>query len=133
MVDKLGAPWSGTSLIDNRNDGGWGKGALVLVYARFDRFTHKQVPCIAYSNDGGMTFKHFAGNPVLDSNQAVGSNDTRDPKVFGYEPTKHWVMVLFELDGMSFYTSTDLKTWSKQSHFKDLFECPDFFETPGRW
>jgi fructan beta-fructosidase len=130
MVDKLGSPWSGTSLIDSRNDGGWGKGALVLVYANFDRFTHKQVQCIAYSNDGGVTFKHFAGNPIVDSNQAVGSNDTRDPKVFWYEPTKHWVMVLFELDGMSFYTSTNLKTWSKQSHFKGLFECPDFFELP---
>jgi len=39
-------------------------------------------------------------------------------------------MVLFEKDGMSFYTSTDLKSWTWQSHFMGLHECPDFFELP---
>jgi sucrose-6-phosphate hydrolase SacC (GH32 family) len=39
-------------------------------------------------------------------------------------------MVLFEKDGMSFYTSTDLKAWTRKSHFKSLHECPDFFELP---
>jgi len=37
---------------------------------------------------------------------------------------------LFEKDGMSFYNSTDLKSWTWQSHFKGLHECPDFFELP---
>ncbi|MDW5266754.1 MULTISPECIES: glycoside hydrolase family 32 protein [Acidobacteriaceae] len=130
MVDKLGSPWSGTSFIDHNNDGGWGKDALVLVYTAFDRVSHKQVQCIAYSTDNGATFTRYAGNPILDSNREVGSNDTRDPKVFWYQPTRHWVMVLFEKDGMSFYTSTDLKTWVRKSHFKGLHECPDFFELP---
>ena len=130
MVDKLGSPWSGSSLVDRNNDGGWGKDALVLVYTAFDRFSHKQVQCIAYSTDNGVTFNRFTGNPVLDSNSAAGTNDTRDPKVFWYEPTKRWVMVLFEKDGMSFYTSTDLKSWTWKSHFKGLHECPDFFELP---
>ena len=130
MVDKLGAAWSGSSLVDHNNDGGWGKDALVLVYTAFDRISHKQVQCIAYSTDNGGTFTRFSGNPVLDSSSGVGSNDTRDPKVFWYEATRHWVMVLFEKDGMSFYTSTDLKSWTRQSHFKGLFECPDFFEMP---
>jgi len=39
-------------------------------------------------------------------------------------------MILFEKDGLSFFISTDLKTWSRKSHFKGLFECPDFFELP---
>lgn len=130
MTDKLGASWSGTSLIDHNNDGGWGKDALVLVYTAFDRTSHKQVQCIAYSTDNGATFTRYAGNPVLDSNREAGSNDTRDPKVFWYEPSRHWVMVLFEKDGMSFYTSTNLKTWTWKSHFKGLHECPDFFELP---
>jgi fructan beta-fructosidase len=129
-LDKLGSPWSGTALVDHNNDGGWGKDALVLVYTAFDRNTKKQVQCIAYSTDDGATFTRYAGNPILDSNREVGSNDTRDPKVFWYEPTKHWVMVLFEKDGMSFYTSTDLRTWARKSHFKGLHECPDFFELP---
>jgi fructan beta-fructosidase len=130
MVDKLGSPWSGSSLVDRNNDGGWGKDALVLVYTAFDRFSHKQVQCIAYSTDNGVTFTRFTGNPVLDSNSEANTNDTRDPKVFWYEPTRRWVMVLFEKDGMSFYNSTDLKSWTWQSHFKGLHECPDFFELP---
>jgi fructan beta-fructosidase len=130
MVDKLGAAWSGTSLVDHHNDGGWGKDALVLVYTAFDRTSHKQVQCIAYSIDNGATFTRAAENPVLDTNREVGSNDTRDPKVFWYEPGKRWVMVLFEKDGMSFFNSTDLKTWTRRSHHKGFHECPDFFELP---
>src|SRR3984885_2158373 len=130
MLDKLGAAWSGTSFVDHQNTGGWGKDALVLVYTAFDRTSHKQVQCIAYSIDNGATFHRAAGNPVLDTNREVGSNDTRDPKVFWYEPTKRWVMVLFEKDGMSFFNSTDLKTWTRQSHHKGFHECPDFFELP---
>ena len=128
MNDRLGSPWSGTSLVDHKNDGVWGKKALVLVYTAFDRISHKQVQCIAFSTDNGAHFSRYVGNPILDSNRKVGSNDTRDPKVFWYEPTRHWVMVLFEKDGMSFYTSTDLKTWTWKSHVKGLHECPDFFE-----
>ena len=130
MLDRLGSPWSGSSLVDHNNDGGWGKDALVLFYTAFDRNSKKQVQCIAYSTDNGATFTHYAGNPIVDSNREVGSNDTRDPKVFWYEPTKHWVMVLFEKDGMSFYTSRDLKEWTRKSHFKGLHECPDLFELP---
>jgi len=130
MLDRLGSPWSGSSLVDHNNDGGWGKDALVLVYTAFDRRSQKQVQCIATSTDNGVTFTRYAGNPIVDSNREVGSNDTRDPKVFWYEPQKHWVMVLFEKDGMSFYTSTDLKAWTRKSHFNGLHECPDFFELP---
>jgi fructan beta-fructosidase len=130
MLDRLGSPWSGTSFVDHNNDGGWGKDALVLVYTAFDRNSKKQVQCIAYSTDDGATFTRYAGNPILDSNSDVGSKDTRDPKVFWYEPTNHWVMVLFEKDGLSFYTSTDLKTWTRKSHFMGLHECPDFFPLP---
>jgi fructan beta-fructosidase len=130
MLDRLGSPWSGTSLVDHNNDGGWGKDALVLFYTAFDRASQKQVQCIAYSTDNGVTFTRYVGNPILDSNREVGSNDTRDPKVFWYEPARHWVMVLFEKDGMSFYTSTDLKAWTRKSHFKGLHECPDLFELP---
>jgi sucrose-6-phosphate hydrolase SacC (GH32 family) len=130
MLDKLGSPWSGSSFVDHNNVGGWGKDALVLVYTAFDRKTQKQVQCIAYSTDNGVTFTRYAGNPIVDTNREVGSNDTRDPHVFWYAPGKHWVMVLFEKDGMSFFTSTDLKAWTRKSHFKGLHECPDLFELP---
>ena len=131
MLDSLGSPWSGSAVIDKNNDGGWGKNALVLYYTAFDRVSGKQVQCIAYSNDNGATFKRFNGNPVIDSNREMQTNDTRDPHVFWYEPTKHWIMVLYEReDGLSFYDSGDMRKWEKQSHFAGLHECPDFFELP---
>ncbi|MFI5193420.1 MAG: glycoside hydrolase family 32 protein [Chitinophagales bacterium] len=130
MLDSLGSPWSGTAVIDKNNDGGWGKDALVLYYACYDRVSFKQVQCIAYSTDNGKTFKRYKGNPVIDSNRELNTTDTRDPKVFWYEPAKVWVMVLFEKDGMSFYNSTDMRKWTRTSHFEGLWECPDFFELP---
>lgn len=130
MLDSLGSPWSGSSVIDKNNDGGFGKDALVLFYTAYDRVSNKQVQCIAYSLDNATTFKRFSGNPVIDSNWEMQTTDTRDPHVFWHEPSKHWVMVLLEKDGMSFYNSTDMRKWVKQSHFKGLWECPDFFELP---
>ena len=130
MLDSLGSPWSGTAVIDKNNDAGWGKNTMVLYYTAFDLISFKQVQCMAYSTDGGKTFQRYALNPIIDSNWEMQTNDTRDPKVFYYEPAKIWVMVLFERDGMSFYNSTDMKKWQKQSHFTGLHECPDFFELP---
>lgn len=130
LPNQLGAAWSGTSFVDRNNVGGWGNDALVLVFTARHRTTDKQVQCLAYSTDNGATFTHYAGNPVLDTDSEVGSTQTRDPKVFWYEPSNHWVMVLFEKDGMSFFISTNLKQWTRQSHFKALHECPDFFELP---
>ncbi|MDP9042805.1 MAG: glycoside hydrolase family 32 protein, partial [Bacteroidota bacterium] len=130
MLDSLGSPWSGTAVVDKNNDGGWGKDALVLYYACFDRISYKQVQCIAYSTDNGKTFTRYTKNPVIDSNWELKTTDTRDPKVFWHEDSRRWVMVLFEKDGMSFYNSTDMRHWERESHFKGLYECPDFFELP---
>ncbi|MBS1916410.1 MAG: 2,6-beta-D-fructofuranosidase [Bacteroidetes bacterium] len=130
MLDSLGSPWSGSAVIDTHNDGGWGENTLVLYYCCYDRVSFKQVQCIAYSTDGGKTFKGYIKNPIIDSNWEMGTMDTRDPKVLWYEPAKTWVLVLFEKDGMSFYNSTDMRNWKKQSHFPGLWECPDFFELP---
>ncbi len=130
MLDRLGSPWSGSSLIDHRNAAGFGKDALVLVYTAYDRETKKQVQSLAFSTDNGVTFTRFEGNPVLDTNAEVGSKDTRDPHVFWYAPTQQWVMVLFEKDGLSIFNSSDLKHWTRKSHMKEFAECPDLFELP---
>ena len=69
-------------------------------------------------------------NPVIDSKAKWNSSDLRDPKVFWYEPGKHWVMVLFERDGNSIYTSDNLKDWKFESHTSGFWECPQLFELP---
>ena len=126
-MDSLGSPWSGTAVVDSNNASGFGKNAMVLYYTAFDKWSGKQVQCIAYSTDAGKTFQRYTGNPIIDSNREWDTNDTRDPKIFWYAPAKIWVMVLFEKDGMSIFNSTDMKTWKRQSHFKGLYECPDMF------
>jgi hypothetical protein len=128
--DSLGSPWSGTAVVDNNNDGGWGKGALVMYYACFDPISQQEIQCIAYSTDGGKSYQRYAGNPIINSDWELGTTQTRDPKVFWYAPKKTWVMVLFEKDGMSFFNSVDMRHWTRQSHIAGFWECPDFFELP---
>ena len=67
---------------------------------------------------------------MIDSHLKWQSHDTRDPKVFWYDRTRHWVMVLNERDGHSIYTSTDLKHWTFESHLTGFWECPELFELP---
>ena len=72
----------------------------------------------------------FSGSAVINSKEKWNSQDTRDPKVFWYAPSKHWVMVLNERDGHSIYTSANLKDWKYESHVTGFWECPELFELP---
>lgn len=129
--DNLGTIFSGSAVIDYANTSGFasrkGDKPLVAVYTST---SDKQRQSIAYSTDEAETFTKYAGNPVIDSHDKWQSMDTRDPKVFWYEPSKHWVMVLNERDGHSIYNSPDLKTWTFQSHTTGFWECPELFELP---
>lgn len=127
--DKLGAIFSGTTVIDYKNTSGFGKDgkpAMVAIYTVASSDNQRQ--CLAYSLDKGRTFIKYTGNPVIDSKAKWNTVDLRDPKVFWYEPAKNWVMVLYERDGNSIYTSPNLKDWQFQSHITGFFECPQFFE-----
>lgn len=129
--DCLGTMFSGSAVIDYGNTAGFNQGetpAMVAVYTAAG--PDKQVQCIAYSLDNGYTFTKYEKNPVIDSKAKWNSVDTRDPKVFWYEPSKHWVMVLNERDGHSIYTSADLKDWTYRSHVTGFWECPELFELP---
>ena len=127
--DKLGAIFSGTAVIDYNNTSGFGKDGIppmVAIYTVHSPDNERQ--CIAYSHDKGRTFTKYEGNPVIDSKARWNSKDLRDPKVFWYQPTRNWVMVLFERDGNSIYTSSNLKDWKYESHTTGFWECPQFFE-----
>ncbi|WP_215223482.1 glycoside hydrolase family 32 protein [Echinicola shivajiensis] len=129
--DELGTMFSGSAIIDYQNSAGFNQGntpALIAAYTADSQ--EKQVQCIAYSLDKGLTFTKYEGNPVIDSKEIWNSKDTRDPKVFWYEPGDHWVMVLNERDGHSIYNSDDLKDWKYQSHTTGFWECPELFELP---
>ena len=123
-VNVPGECYSGSTVIDINNTSGFQTGTnppLVTVYTATTKGT-----CLAYSNDLGATWVAYSGNPV-----AVGgpNANTRDPHVFWYAPTSKWVCLLYE-NGTSFYTSSDLKAWTKTSNLSFGYECPDFFELP---
>ena len=127
--DNLGTIFSGTMVIDENNTSGFGKAGIspmIAIYTADSPDNERQ--CIAYSLDKGRTFTKYTGNPVIDSKAKWNTKDLRDPKVFWYQPTKSWVMVLFERDGNSIYTSSNLKEWKYESHTTGFWECPQFFE-----
>lgn len=129
--DALGTAFSGSAVIDYENVSGFGekgKPAMVAFYTAAS--PDKQVQCVAYSLDKGRTWTKYQGNPVIDSKAIWKSTDTRDPKVFRYEPTGDWIMALNERDGHSIYTSQNLKDWTYQSHTTGFWECPELFELP---
>jgi hypothetical protein len=99
-----------------------------------------QAQDIAFSTDRGRTWTPYAKNPVLNPNNdsSIVFTDFRDPKVFWYEPTQQWIMAvaLSAQHQIRFYSSTDLKNWTKLSDFGPanavggVWECPDLFELP---
>ncbi len=132
--------FSGSVVVDHGNTSGFGSiesPALVAVYTSAFKagtiHSGTQAQSLAYSSDGGMTWRKYDQNPVLTRN----SEHFRDPKVFRYEGAQgsFWVMVAVEAQQQKvvFYRSGDLKTWDFLSHFGPAnadageWECPDLF------
>jgi fructan beta-fructosidase len=138
--DKLGYIFSGSAVIDENNTSGFGKKGKPAMVAIFTHHNPKgekagtstfQNQSLAYSLDEGATWTKYAGNPVLKN---PGIKDFRDPKVFWYAPDNKWLMTLATKDRVTFYSSTNLKNWKKESDFGQMlgahggvWECPDLF------
>jgi levanase len=133
-VDAYEEVWSGSVVFDKTNSSGLGTPSnppLVAVYTSSQKASGIQQQALAYSTDGGTTWTKYTGNPVLN----IGSHNFRDPKVFWYEPTKSWRMVvaLSDQHKVAIYSSPNLKNWSLLSEFgpagvtSAVWECPDLF------
>lgn len=110
--DALGTMFSGSVVIDSANTAGFNRDNRIAMVALYTADSpDRQMQCVAYSLDRGRTWTKYEHNPVIDSKEKWNSKDTRDPKVFWYEPDNKWVMVLNERDGHSIYNSADLKEW----------------------
>lgn len=132
--DPMGHIFSGSTVVDTRNSAGFGKGAIIAFYTSHSKHNGKQVQvqCLAYSKDNGRTFTKYKGNPVV--TPFDGLENFRDPKIFWYEPTKSWYMIVSADKNMRFYQSKNLKKWTYVSQWGEgfgaqpnQFECPDFF------
>ncbi|WP_042394420.1 glycoside hydrolase family 32 protein [Streptacidiphilus carbonis] len=126
--------FSGSVVRDQNNTSGFGTRSdppLVAVYTSYRKATGIQEQSLAYSTDDGLTWKKYADNPVLD----INSQNFRDPKVLWYAPAHRWLMTvaLSAQHQVSFYSSTDLKSWTHLSDFGPagatggVWECPDLF------
>jgi fructan beta-fructosidase len=135
--DELGYIFSGSAVVDANNTAGFGKNALVAIFTHHDPKGEKagsktfQTQSLGYSLDAGKTWKKYTGNPVLNN---PGITDFRDPKVSWNDVAKKWMMTLATKDRITFYSSPNLKEWSKESEFGEklgahggVWECPDLF------
>lgn len=120
--------WSGSAVVDKNNTSGWKKGDNELIVAAYTSTGRGE--CIVYSNNSGRSFEEYENNPVV-------KHQGRDPRLMWYEPSKQWVMAVYdEFEGkqwIAFYTSPDLKSWTYQSRIEGFFECPDIFQISGKW
>lgn len=117
--------FSGSAVVDEENTAGFKTGMEDVIIAAYTSTGRGE--SIAYSNDRGRTFTDYEGNPVVE-------HRGRDPKVIWYEPGEHWVMAVYDevgnSRGIAFYTSNDLKEWTRQSRIDGYYECPELFELP---
>lgn len=124
--DEHGTVFSGSAVLDERNVSGLGsieQPPILLFYTAAGKpFTQ----CLAYSDDGGKTFKKYARNPIIGNI----SGENRDPKVVWCDELEKYVMALY-LDGSEFalLCSDNLLDWTE---FQRLTlpgdaECPDFY------
>ncbi|MBI5667454.1 MAG: glycoside hydrolase family 32 protein [Chloroflexi bacterium] len=122
--DSLGAIWSGSIVVDDRNTSGLVPGGgLVAIYTY-----ENQTQAIAYSSDLGRTWTKYSGNPVIEAR----ARDFRDPKVFWHDATGQWVMVLAAGKEVQVFTSPNLRDWDYRSRFtgghrEGVWEVPDLF------
>jgi fructan beta-fructosidase len=139
--DSLGLIFSGSAVVDVHNTSGFGKNGqppLVAIFTHHSQPGEKagrddfQNQSLAYSNDNGKTWAKYKNNPVLKN---PGIKDFRDPNVSWYAPGKKWIMTLATKDRITFYSSPNLKDWSKESEFGEhlgghggVWECPDLFQ-----
>lgn len=124
IANVPGMAFSGSVVVDVNNTSNLRTGANPVFVAIYTA-AETTGTCLAYSNDLGATWQNYAGNPV---NVGSPSKDaSRDPHVLWHAPTNKWICLIYE-NGTTFYTSSDLKTWTKTSNVPFGFECPDFYE-----
>ena len=131
-ADGLGTIFSGSCVVDKENTAGFGKDAIIAYYTSAGE---AQTQSMAYSTDGGKTFKKYSGNPVL----VASVPDFRDPHLFWHAETQRWIMLLAVGQEMQIYSSANLKQWTMESRFGaeygnhgGVWECPDLFRLPVR-
>lgn len=135
--DRLGLIFSGSAVVDGRDTSGFfgGKEGLVAAYtSAAGKDGQFQRQSIAHSKDNGETWTKYPKNPVIPNPKI---KNFRDPKIIRHAPSSTWVMLLAAGDRILFYSSKNLKEWSRIGEFGakegahgGVWETPELFELP---
>ncbi len=128
--------FSGCVVWDQTHASGLGdpsKDLLIAIYTADYPYTREEQH-LAYSNDDGLTWTKYEGNPVLNINY----KDFRDPNIIWHEESKQFVMVVAKPHEfkVAFYGSKDLLHWNFLSDFGNegdvdmIWECPSLQKLP---
>ncbi len=131
-----GVVFSGSGTVDIGNTAGFKDGheeTMILVYtankAHSTSISKGSTQALSYSTNRGRSWTKYSRNPILPYKYP----HNRDPKVFWYEPTKKWVMSLYNGrdDNYILYNSSNLKDWVETGSYSAAgSECPDMFQLP---
>ena len=105
--DSLGYIFSGSAVADIHNTSGFGKNGKIPLVAIFTNHNH------SLEKNGSILFQ----------NQSIA---------YSLDEGKKWIMTLATKDRITFYSSKNLKIWTKESEFGKgvgahggVWECPD--------
>ena len=137
---------SGSAVVDKKNSAGYGENAVIAAFTALGTIDEAGKPArsggqfMAASVDGGENFFRFSQLPSICVPNGEG---WRDPRLFEvddcyyiavYETRKNQIgKTDEEVDGVSFYKSSNLKDWVFMSWTANLYECPDIFKLGDRW
>ena len=144
--NALGAVLGGTAVIDWTNSSGLQRGDDPPILAFYTRVPYDagapDTPnpaarpfsqCFVYSTDGAHTWHQYAGNPILET----GDIRDRDPKVFRYDATGEWFMLLHlsarndkAKSAFGLFRSTNLHDWKQVQTLPGMWEVPEMYELP---
>lgn len=138
--DKNGDIFSGSVVVDWNNSSGFfndtpDKTGLVAFFTNAIG-AGGQEQSIAYSKDSGKTWTEYSANPVIPD--PANTPDFRDPKVSWDNVHNKWVMTVAAGKEVQFYSSSNLKNWTKTGAFGSqgqgshagVWECPDLYQMP---
>ena len=132
--DEQGTMFSGSAVIDRENRTGLKEGdedVILLFYtsaggANLLSSGKPFTQCLAYSTDGGQTFKKYEKNPIVPHIKS----DNRDSKVIWCDDMERYVMALYLEDSLfALLVSDDLLHWDmlQEIVIEGEAECPDIY------
>lgn len=134
VPDENGTVFSGSAVVDYNNRSGLKDGDECPILLFYTCAGHTSVisagkeftQCMAYSTDGGMTFKKYEKNPVI----GHIAEENRDPKVIWCDEIGRYILALY-LKGNDYciFTSENLLSWNELQRITldGDAECPDIY------